>query len=83
MSGVSVEPHPLDDIVFVATPWLQPVLIWVGLCFSFNIPGAPDCQAQLAFFLGLKPLGTCGPGLKYDPTDKENISLYTIPRRLH
>ena len=41
-------------------------MVRVGLCFLFNIPGAPDCQAQLAFFLGLK----------YDPTDKENYSLY-------
>ena len=50
---------------------------WSGLVyvFPFNIPGAPDCQAQLAFFLGLKPLGTRGLGFKYDPTDKENNSL--------
>ena len=34
--------------------------------------GAPDCQAQLAFVLGLKPLGIRGLGLKYDQTDKEN-----------
>ena len=59
-------------------------MVWVGLCFSFNIPGAPDCQAQLAFVLDLKPLGTDlkplgtrGLGLKYDLTDKETIHYTT------
>ena len=50
-------------------------MVWVGLCFSFNVQEPP---AQLAFVLVLKPLGTRGFGLKYDPTDKNN-NLFLWP----
>ena len=51
--------------------------------FFIYCPGATDCQAKLAFVLGLKPLGTRGLGLKYmyDPTDKNN-SLYLFCSRV-
>ena len=60
MSGVSVSllNPPLWMILFL---WLNLGCnqYWSGLVYVFiKCPGAPDCQAQLAFVLVLKPLGT-------------------------